>query len=105
LVLPSNNTERIFRQADMVAFIALRLNVPMEMAPHVSLDWKAQRLGWVHEPVFPYMMTMRQGAGFYSHFFGPLPFALTRVPNESYEVIELLEDARTKSAGVEPQQP
>lgn len=106
VVLPANNTQRIFWPIDKKSRIWLVLDAPpKEAARFPRLKWEGRRLGLVQEPVFPFLMTMRQGAGFYSHLFGPLPFALKPGPDEVYEVIELLDDEIPEPAAVQPKQP
>jgi hypothetical protein len=63
VVVPQNNTNPV--PLSEAAFSLL------SAAEYVSLPW---------------MATMGSGAGFYSDVFGPLPFALGRVPAEKYKV-------------------
>ncbi len=60
-----------------------------------KIDILEESILWKEEAKFssfPVVITMNPylGAGFYSHFLGPLPFAFGRIPSDHYSIIKIV---------------
>jgi hypothetical protein len=78
IVVPENNTK-----------------YPVELPPNV------RDVGVLQVPACPWLTTLHKaaGAGYYSDYWGPLPFAFGAVPPEGFVVKELLPPANNSPGG------
>jgi hypothetical protein len=67
----------------------------------VELPRAVRDVAILRMPTCPWLSTLNQsvGAGYYSEYWGPLPFAFGAVPPERFFVKELLVPAREGSVG------